>query len=287
MPQPHQKNLLTSVQMAHFVAHGSLRMDAVVPDEMNQQAIEVLKAGIPAVPYGTPLSETFEDGSFVDRLVTLPEIAGAIHSLVGPEPTVDHHAVHIRKAHEGEAQNLHGDAIIDVRPDAFDMQLMYYPQEVTLEMGGTLSVPGSHLRRTNETDTGRYQNLRGQTRLTCPAGTVVFLHHGIWHGGRRNDSGIDRYMFKIRFNPTVRQVRLWNTEDLYDDAVAAELNTSFPWYESATGRLEIYNRVKLWQALSGDDTFDPDYWVTRVSNRPRRVVTQRSLNPHAAKKEMA
>jgi hypothetical protein len=287
MTHPHSKNLLTSVQMAHFVANGSLRMDAVVPDEMNQQAIEVLKAGIPAVPYGTPLSETFEDGSFVDRLVKLPEIAGAIHSLVGPEPTVDHHAVHIRKAHEGEAQDLHGDAIIDVRPDAFDMQLMYYPQEVTLEMGGTLSVPGSHLRRTNETDTGRYQNLRGQTRLTCPAGTVVFLHHGIWHGGRRNDSDIDRYMFKIRFNPTVRQVRLWNTEDLYDDAVAAELNTSFPWYESATGRLEIYNRVKLWQALTGDDTFDPDYWVTRVSNRPRRVVTQRSLNPHAAKKEMA
>ena len=286
MTQPHDKNLLTSVQMAHFVANGSLRMDAVVPDEMNQQAIEVLKAGIPAVPYGTPLSETFEDGSFVDRLVKLPEIAGAIHSLVGPEPTVDHHAVHIRKAHEGEAQNLHGDAIIDVRPDAFDMQLMYYPQEVTLEMGGTLSVPGSHLRRTNETDTGRYQNLRGQTRLTCPAGTVVFLHHGIWHGGRRNDSDIDRYMFKIRFNPTVRQVRLWNTEDLYDDAVAAELNTSFPWYESATGRLEIYNRVKLWQALTGDDTFDPDYWVTRVSNRPRRVVAQRSLNPHAPKKEM-
>jgi hypothetical protein len=272
--------------MAHFVANGSLRMDAVVPDEMNQQAIEVLKAGIPAVPYGTPLSETFEDGSFVDRLVKLPEIAGAVHSLVGPEPTVDHHAVHIRKAHEGEAQDLHGDAIIDVRPDAFDMQLMYYPQEVTLEMGGTLSVPGSHLRRTNETDTGRYQNLRGQTRLTCPAGTVVFLHHGIWHGGRRNDSDIDRYMFKIRFNPTVRQVRLWNTEDLYDDAVAAELNTSFPWYESATGRLEIYNRVKLWQALTGDDTFDPDYWVTRVSNRPRRVVAQRSLNPHAPKKEM-
>jgi hypothetical protein len=286
MTHPHDKNLLTSVQMAHFVANGSLRMDAVVPDEMNQQAIEVLKAGIPAVPYGTPLSETFEDGSFVDRLVKLPEIAGAIHSLVGPEPTVDHHAVHIRKAHEGEAQNLHGDAIIDVRPDAFDMQLMYYPQEVTLEMGGTLSVPGSHLRRTNETDTGRYQNLRGQTRLTCPAGTVVFLHHGIWHGGRRNDSDIDRYMFKIRFNPTVRQVRLWNTEDLYDDAVAAELNTSFPWYESATGRLEIYNRVKLWQALTGDDTFDPDYWVTRVSNRPRRVVAQRSLNPHAPKKEM-
>ncbi|MEV8374368.1 phytanoyl-CoA dioxygenase family protein [Kribbella sp. NPDC056861] len=287
MPHPHRKNLLSSVQMASFVATGAFRMDAVVPDEMNQQALEVLENGIPGVPYGTPLSEAFVDSEFVQRLVQLPEIAGAIHSFVGPEPAVDHHAVHIRKAHEGEAQNLHGDAIIDVREDAFDVQLMYYPQEVTLEMGGTLSVPGSHLRRTNESDTGRYQNLLGQTRLTCPPGTVVFLHHGIWHGGRKNDSAIDRYMFKIRFNPTVRQVRLWNTEDLYDDAVAAELGQTFPWYENATGRLEIYNRVKLWQALTGDDTYDPDYWVTRVSNRPRRVVAQRSLNPHAAKKEMA
>ncbi|WP_241995756.1 phytanoyl-CoA dioxygenase family protein [Kribbella antiqua] len=272
--------------MARFVATGSFRMDAVVPDDMNQQAIDVLKAGIPGVPYGTPLSEAFVDTEFVQRLVELPEVAGAIHSLVGPEPLVDHHAVHIRKANDGEAQDLHGDAIIDVRPDAFDVQLMYYPQDVTLEMGGTLSVPGSHLRRTNETDTGRYQNLLGQTRLVCPAGTVVFLHHGIWHGGRRNDSDIDRYMFKIRFNPTVRQVRLWNLDDLYDEEVARELDQTFPWYENATGRLEKYNRIKLWQALTGDDTYDPEYWVTRVSNRPQRVVAQRSQNPHA-KKEIA
>ena len=277
----HRKHLLTSVQMARFVAHGSHRIDAVVPAEMNAEAIDVLQAGIPAAPYGTPLSQAFEEGSFAQRLVQLPEVAGAIHSLVGPDPTVDHHAVHIRKAHEGAAQNLHGDAIIDVRPDAFDVQLMYYPQEVTLEMGGTLSVPGSHLRRTNESDTGRYQNLRGQTRLVCPAGTVVFLHHGIWHGGRRNDSDVDRYMFKIRFNPTVRQLRLWNTDDLYDPAVAAELGTRFPWYENATGRLEIYNRVLLWRALIGDDSYDPDYWVTRATNRPTRVIAGRSLNPHA------
>jgi len=78
-------------------------------------------------------------------------------------------------------------------------------------------------------------------------------------------------MFKIRFNPTVRQVRLWNTDDLADPAVVKMLDTSFPWYELATGRLEKYNRVKLWRALTGDDTFDVDYWVTRVTNRPQRV----------------
>lgn len=264
--------LLSSVRMAHFVAHGSLRLDAVVPPKMNAEGIEVLREGVPGVPYGSAVTDAYPEGSFVRRLVELPVVAGALRSLVGPGPTVDHHAVHIREPREGQAQPLHGDAIIDVRTDAFDVQLMYYPQDVTLDMGGTLSVPGSHLRRTNESDTGRYQNLRGQSRLVCPAGTVVFLHHGLWHGGRRNDSDAVRYMFKIRFNPAVRQRRLWDTSDLGDPRVAEELATTFPWYEPATGRLEVYNRVLLWRALTGDDSFDLDHWVTRVSNRPQGDV---------------
>ncbi|WP_171074741.1 phytanoyl-CoA dioxygenase family protein [Nonomuraea basaltis] len=264
--------LLTSVQVAGFVAAGYLRLDEIVPDELNDQAIDVLEAGIPAVPYGTPVGRAFPEGSFARRLVEVPEIAGALRSLVGPDPTVDHHAVHVREPHGGEAQPLHADAIIDTRVDAFDVQLMYYPREVNADMGGTLVVPGSHLRRINESDTGRYQNLRGQTRLTCPAGTVMLLHHGIWHGGRRNDSDRRRYMFKIRFNPTVPQVRLWDTSDLADPAVVAELNRRFPWYENATGRLEIHNRVRLWRAMTADPAFDVEHWTTRVTNRPGRVA---------------
>lgn len=265
--------LLSSVEMARFVAHGSVRLDAVVPSEMNEEGLEVLRRGVPDVPYGSSVEDAYPDGSFVRRLVELPSVAGALRSLVGPDPRIDHHAVHIREPHEGGAQPLHADAIIDVRTDAFDVQLMYYPQDVTLDMGGTLSVPGSHLRRTNESDTGRYQNLVGQSRLVCPAGTVVFLHHGLWHGGRRNDSDTVRYMFKIRFNPAVRQRRLWDTSDLADPAVAEHLGTYFPWYEQATARLEIYNRILLWRALTGDESFDLDHWVTRVSNRPRKEAS--------------
>ncbi|MBE1560533.1 phytanoyl-CoA dioxygenase family protein [Nonomuraea africana] len=265
-------HLLSSVLTARFVARGFLRLDAVVPEEMNAEALDVLAAGVPAVPYGTAVGDAFPEGTFARRLVDLPAVAGALRSLVGPDPNVDHHAVHVREPHGGSAQPLHADAIIDTRPDAFDVQLMYYPHEVSAEMGGTLLVPGSHLRRTNETDTGRYQNLLGQISLTCPAGTVLLLHHGIWHGGRRNDSDRLRYMFKIRFNPTVPQVLLWDTADLADPAVTAELSARMPWYEQATGRLEVYNRVALWRAMTGDDTFDIDYWRTRVSNRPGRVA---------------
>ncbi|MFI9833259.1 phytanoyl-CoA dioxygenase family protein [Streptomyces sp. NPDC051913] len=260
--------LLSSVQVARFVAHGFLRLDGVVPGEMNEEALRVFTGDLPVVPYGTPVPKAFPEGSFARRLVELPAVAGALESLVGPDPTVDHHFVHTREPHEGSAQPLHADALIDVRPDAFDVQLMYYPQDVTADMGGTLVVPGSHLRRTNESDTGRYQNLLGQTRLTCSAGTVMLLHHGIWHGGRRNDSDSVRQMYKIRFNPTVPQVRLWDAADLNSPQVSAELGHTFPWYEPATGRLEVHNRIHLWRALSGDSDFDIDHWATRIANRP-------------------
>ncbi|MGW6145368.1 phytanoyl-CoA dioxygenase family protein [Streptomyces sp. NPDC055144] len=265
---PTTPQLLTSAQVAQFVAQGFLRLDGVVPQEMNDESFGVFDADLPYVPYGTPVPKAFGEGTFARRLLELPTIAGALDSLVGPDPTVDHHYMHARQPHEGSAQFLHADAIIDVRPDAFDVQLMYYPQDVTAEMGGTLVVPGSHLRRVNESDIGRYQNLRGQTRLTCPAGTVMLLHHGIWHGGRRNDSDLVRYMYKIRFNPTVPQVRLWDTSDLDSPAVREELSRNFLWYEPATGRLEIHNRIKLWQAMTADPDFDIDYWATRINNRP-------------------
>jgi hypothetical protein len=267
-----RKHLLSSVEMAHFVSHGSLALEAVVPESMNERAIEILDQGIPGYPYGTPLDEAFPKGSFVRELLDLPAVAGAVQSLVGPSPVIDHHAVHVRPPRGGEAQNMHGDAILDTRTDAFDVQLMYYPREVTLEQGGTLSVPGTHLRKINQTGIGRYQNLAGQTRLVCPAGTVVFLHHGIWHGGRRNDSDQPRYMFKFRFNPTVRQLRLWNTDDIDDPAVLKELTTTFGWTSANEGRLELVNRAKLWRVLTGDQLFDIDNYLTREQLRPQFVA---------------
>jgi hypothetical protein len=125
--------------------------------------------------------------------------------------------------------------------------------------------------------------MRGQQHVVCPAGTLLVLHHGIWHGGGVNRSERLRYMFKIRLNPTVRQCRLWNTDDLPaphqrpiflikeapdPDDVRTILMTPEPWFEADTGRLEFINRIRLWRYLTGDDRYDVDYWLTRIENEP-------------------
>jgi len=277
-----KKHLFNSQQMAQFVARGFLRFDELVPDDINEAVMREIDAGtIKGAPAGTPLSKCYH-GSAIRHMLDMPQIQGIIHSLVGADPLFDHDAVHVREPNEGTAQGLHADSIIDTRMD-FDIQIMYFPHDLPLEMGGTLLLPGSHFRRINEMDIARYQNMVGQMAMVCKAGSILVLHHGIWHCGRQNQSDQRRYMFKVRLNPRVRQLRLWNTDDLEDDYDAHQeifagggnendiqyiLSKPEPWFEAGTSRLEIVNRIKLWRFITGDDNFDVHYWLTRLENIP-------------------
>lgn len=274
--------LLSSKQMAEFVARGFLRFDELIPDEINRDVMRGIDQQIiKGHRSRTPLSECYH-GTPIRQLLDLPQIQGLIQSLVGEDPLFDHDAIHVREPNEGKAQGLHADSIIDCRTH-FDIQLMYFPHDVPLEMGGTLLLPGSHFRRVNESDVAAYQNMRGQIPMVCKAGSVLALHHGIWHCGRQNKTNRRRYMFKLRLNPVVRQMRLWNDDDLDDDYRQAQaIHSAFPmgddvqgilarrepWFEAASGRLEIVNRIKLWRFLTGDEEFDVHYWLGRLENMP-------------------
>ncbi len=281
-----KKYLLNSIQMAQFVAKGYLRFDELIPKAINDRIMQDIDAGaVKPAAAGTPLSQCYLPPSAVGEMIRMPEVAGIIESLVGPDPLFDHQAVHVREPNEDSAQAMHGDSTIDTRL-AFDIQLMYFPHDVTRDMGGTLIVPGSQYRRINEMDIARYQNFLGQIQTVCKAGTLLIVHHGIWHCGRQNKSNQKRYMFKVRLNPAVRQLRLWNTDDLtgeeskpqilFDGShkipeLQAILNSREPWFENGDGRLEVINRIKQWRFLTGDDHFDAYYWLTRLENEPEAV----------------
>ncbi|MGH3490594.1 MAG: phytanoyl-CoA dioxygenase family protein [Actinopolymorphaceae bacterium] len=256
-----QVPLLTSKQLAQFVAAGFLRFDGVVDPPVGDAAAAELDSGRPLPKAGRPLDSVYPDGSPFQLMLRTPVVAGGIRSLVGSDAFAHNHDTHVRPPDHGRAQPLHADQIADLRLSrgtfsGFDVTLMYYPRDVTLEMGGTLVVPGSHLRQIQGADIGRYQNLRGQVPTVCPAGTVMLLHHGIWHCGRRNDGDQPRYMFRVRIHPTVPQVRLWDTSDLGDPEVAKILGQRFGWYELAPARHELISRTRLWRFLTGDPTYE-------------------------------
>jgi phytanoyl-CoA dioxygenase PhyH len=299
--------LLSSREMARFVARGFLRFDAVVPEAINEQFMaeagsmpapstgkkigkvygEALAANqIPEVPAGTPLAKAYAPGSAISKLLALPLVAGAFESLLGPDPVFDHHFLHIafppdyHAGGESVSQHTHQDSTIDPK-EGFDVQLMYYPHAIARDMGGTRFVPGTHLRKVSEVAVGRYQNMLGQQHMVCEAGTLLFLHHGVWHGGGANRSDSMRYMFKIRARASGRQTRRWAIDDyaapaqqraIYylksppeRDTVETILTTPEPWFEQDTGRLEYINRIKLWRYLTEDPNYDADYWMTRLA----------------------
>lgn len=268
-----KKYLLDSKQMAQFATDGFLRFDDMVPDELNQAArAEISTDGVPSAPGGTPFNDMWENHA-IGQVFRLPRVQGLIHSLVGPEPLYDHKAAHTVQPGNESGQHWHADAIIDTRMH-FDIQFFYFSHDTPRQMGGTMILPGSHYRRISESDISRYHNFRGQLPVVCKAGTMVVVHHGIWHCAQPNLTDQIRYMFKLRLNPTVRQLRLWNTDDIDDPAIAGILSASHGWYGNEE-RLEVVNRIKFWRFLTGNEEFDVGYWLSRLENQPEN-------SPHAA-----
>jgi hypothetical protein len=267
------EHLLTSVQMANFVADGLLRWDELIPEEINREAMREIDEKLISHAYsmqGKPLEECWPESNGFGAMIRLPQVQAIIRSLVGPGPLYDHHAFHRVPAGHAEGQVWHADAIIDTRMH-FDVQLFYFPHDTPREMGGTMFLPGSHLRRIHESDIGRYQNFVGQLPIVCKAGTLVVGHHGLWHCAQPNHTDQMRYMFKLRINPTVRQLRLWNTEDLNDPTIDGILARNHRWYGN-DDRLENVNRIKLWRFLTGNERYDAHYWLTRIENQPERIA---------------
>ncbi|MEM9746223.1 MAG: phytanoyl-CoA dioxygenase family protein [Actinomycetota bacterium] len=300
---PATDHRLTTIEMARFVSQGYLRFDAVVPPELNAAALAVMpsvheRKSAAAVagftghgPVGdrgdqavsaARISECYPAPSPFGEFLRLPPIAGVIESLVGPDPSFDHDFVHHIAPGRSVGQHLHPDAIVDSTDPTFDIQLFWFPHEVEPGGGGTRFVPGTHIRRTTSAATAKYQHVAGEEEFAGPAGTVLVFHHGLWHCGQPNPGTVERWMYKVRLNPCVPQVRLWNLDDFDEvhndhtdhtfatpraDSVAAQLRRMFPWEGTDSSRYDLVERIRLWRYVTGDESFDADYYLSRIERR--------------------
>tara|TARA_B100000586_G_scaffold254725_2_gene216248 strand:+ start:607 stop:1488 length:882 start_codon:yes stop_codon:yes gene_type:complete len=288
-------HLLTTRQMASFVADGYLRFDALVPDGLNHRASDEMGRlreerftgdGLRPPATGTLLEACYPPPSVIGEYLRLPGVQGIIRSLLGPDPTFDHDWTHHIPAGTAEGQHLHTDAIADSDDPTFDIQLFWFPHEVRPGEGGTRFVPGSHLHRVQPSALDRYQHIAGEEQFAGPAGTVLVFHHGLWHAGQPNPGPDDRWMHKVRLNPTQPQVLQWDTADLAElhndpsdhvfarmqpDSVAHAFRAWHPWHGVTTYRNEQVQRARLWRYLTDDDTYDVDHYLTRLEGRARLV----------------
>ena len=301
--------LLTTEQMAEFASSGCLFFEELIDKETNKEFLDDIghtsadkvdsmetynknikaTSSIPRIKAGSPLKNAYPVNSPLEKILKNEVVAGAIQSLVGSNPVVDHQALHLTfptKFFKGAnkrqmSQGNHQDSTIDPR-STFDIQVFYFPTEVTKEMGGTRYHPGTHLRIVNEFAIAKYQNILGQKSIVCKPGTIGIFHNGLWHGAGVNFSDEIRYMFKVRLQPTEKQELLWDPEKRYkplpnralywtdenkEETINDILMQSYPWQEADTNRLDKINVVKFWRLLTGHKKMDVAYWLTRIENK--------------------
>jgi len=272
--------LLSSIEMAEFVAHGLLTFEGVVPEAINERAVAEIEElhrtwGTSCRRHtptqGAPWQDAYERDSAFAQMLSVPIVAGAITSLVGRNAGFDHDSANIRPAKSGAAQFLHADAVVDVST-AFDIQVFYFPAIVDPDGGGTGYIRGSHLRIVNESDIARYHHLIGERQWSGRAGSVLIFHHGLWHRGESNWSGRDRHMFRVRLNPMTPQVKLWNHTDIaphrgpeVQQRIAQIFRSREAWVGQSDHRLDQVARTRLWRYLTGDPEFDtPSRMLQRI-----------------------
>lgn len=249
MDRPDKQYLLTARQMAQFAVDGFLLFDGLIPKELNDRVYADQVAGIGYWDKSEAIREVFE----------VPEVKGALTSLVGASPVYDHSALHVVHPNKRDAQSWHQDSIIDARPFAFDIQAMYFSHDVPKETGPTLILPGSHLRRVSNLSIARYKNIVGQRMLEGSAGSIAFLHQALWHCAQRNFTDRTRYMFKLRLRAGEEQRALFNTNGYDDPEIRRIVNGGRqPWF-GEQDRAENVQRAKFWRYLCGDDNVDVSF----------------------------
>jgi hypothetical protein len=290
-PQLEPSQLLSSREVARYVAEGILRFDALVPAELNQRVMAAFAAGtlldgtryrgdVATAPRPYSLA-VWSESDPLREVFALPRVRGAIHSLLGPAPLVDHPATPGLAPQSRGTVDWHPDGEMELREDP-DLMVMYFPHDTPREMGGTMVLPGSHLHTVRCQAASRYDNYVGQRAMVCPAGTIALLHPSLWHCGQPNRSDRQRLMYKIRLCPGPRPGPTWNTDDLHDPDIARTLVRAQDW-EAGDHQVGVAQRLAWWRRLSGRADLDIGCWMVRQEHRagrpPVRVTRHGGTRP--------
>jgi len=247
MPEPCP--LLTDDEVITFIIRGYHIVTPDFPPGFNEAIYAEL----------AQLTENPGD-AILDRVPQLyevyghPLVRGALISLLGEDYRMSGHR-HCHSTPPGaRSQSWHQDGTNQRHHQVRTVLAMYYPQEVTPELGPTVLLPGTHFRNAPTDRMATYANFREQVALTVPAGTVAITHYDIWHAGSANHGGRTRYMLKFLFNragePTAPS---WN----HDPARAAALQHRFTFDRACTcSQSDHYKerglRLEMWNHLLGN-----------------------------------
>lgn len=187
---------LSDEQMRSYLTEGFLVLKSGLPQEVHDHICARCEEIFSTT--GNPGNEILEMNPALRLVFADPAVKGALSSILG-EGYFMHPHRHCHQNRSGTpAQRNHKDSYeedINVHHHRSRWAMaMYYPQDVTADMGPTGVTPGSQYFSSEEALAGHKE-----LGVTGEAGTVILVHYDVWHRALRNDSGCNRYMLKFLF----------------------------------------------------------------------------------------
>jgi len=240
--------LLSDEQVVSFIIHGYHLIETDLPAAFHASVCDDI----------AQLDSNPGDG-ILDRVPKLyqvyddPKVRGVLTSLLGADYAMNSHR-HCHISPPGfKSQAWHQDGINQRHHQIRTVLAMYYPQDVPVEMGPTVIMPGTHFRNAPTDRMAAYGTLREQVLLTVKAGTVAIVHYDIWHAGTANRTDKSRYMLKFLFS---RGSEIASPSWNHDPAAAAQQMSRFTFEKACTcSQSDHYKeralRQEMWNHLLG------------------------------------
>ena len=187
-----QEHLLSDEQMSAYVRDGYVTVQADYPEAFHASNFQQIEAVLETE--GNPKGNIMSRVPALQDIVDHPRVVGALTSILGPEYYLHSVGGHCHFNEPGnrshERGQLHRDGFLFLQHRTRWMILMYYPQDVTADMGPTSIAPGVHYNNAAP-------DVDIEVPMCGPAGTVVIVHYDVWHRGMPNRSDKNRYMIKF------------------------------------------------------------------------------------------
>ena len=207
------KYLLNDEEMRHFIINGYIKVRVEFPPNFHERILQRLKEMAENIRnqennIPSPISE-------LQQVFSHPIVSGVLISVLGQNYIMHPHRYYHLNVPGSEGQiNFHKDAYQGDKKVQHHRSrriiVFYQPQDVTEEMGPTTILPST-----------QYYDTRGaacsQTELPLcgKAGTVIIVHHDLWHRAIPNRSDRIRYMLKFTFSRMEEpQSPSWNSKTL-------------------------------------------------------------------------
>ena len=178
---------LNDEQLASYIRDSSIAVAADYPAQFHRAIYDEIESALENE--GNPGNNILPRVPLLRDVLDHPAVVGALTSILGPDYYLYPHRFCHLSPPGSEGQTLHKDNMTRRQHRTRWVMAMYYPQDVTVEMGPTAVVPGSHY---NNTGPGADEVLSA-----VKAGTVSIVHYDIWHRATPNTSDRNRYMVKF------------------------------------------------------------------------------------------